>query len=89
MCRHASLDLASRLRQAGYRARVAPVHVPRLGACHPRWAIFRGREHCIAHYAVSCGGFIIDLTARQFESHAPFPQILRRTSAQEDAHGPI
>jgi hypothetical protein len=86
-CYHASRDLARRLRRAGRPAAVALVSVPRLGDCHPRWKFFRSREHCIAHYAVLCDEFIIDLTARQFDTRAPFPRITRRT--QEDTHGPI
>lgn len=76
-CRNASLDLAKRLARAGYRARVTPVRVRALGSCHPHWRIFRGREDCIAHYAVRWRGFLIDLTPRQFDTHAPFPQIRR------------
>lgn len=76
-CRHASLALARRLRKAGYRARVTPTRVPALGSCHPHWKVFRGREHCIAHYAVRYRGFLIDLTARQFDTNARFPRIFR------------
>lgn len=76
-CYNASLDLTRRLQKAGRRTRIMPVRVPALASCHPHWKIFRNREHCITHYAVNWRGFIIDLTARQFDNNAPFPRIFR------------
>lgn len=75
-CYNTSLDPTRRLQNAGYQARVTPIRVQQLDSCHPHWKRFAGREHCIAHYAVRCRNFPIDLTARQFDATASFPRIL-------------
>lgn len=74
-CLYASQELRSWLQGLGHPCDVIPIPVERLINPHPHWESFRGRKHCIAHYAVQVGQIAIDLTARQFDPLAPFPNI--------------
>ena len=74
-CQEASRTLRRILLAQREATTIEPIPIASLGPCHPHWERFRGKEHCIAHYAVRWHRTIIDLTARQFDAAAPFPHI--------------
>ena len=58
-----------------------------LRRAHRRWKQFADSKRCLVHYMAYCNGFYIDMTARQFDSTAPYPAIYTEAEVAKQWRG--